>query len=74
MKIATASQLGLEGPVRRVTTKTVEGKSKPVNRMIVKFDISSIDGLYSFNIVNAHVADTFNLNKRSIDLENLIRK
>ncbi len=74
MKTATASQLGLEGPVRRVTTKTVEGKSKPVNRMIVKFDISSIDGRYSFNIVNEHVADTFNLNKRSIDLANLIKK
>ncbi len=56
MMTATASKLGLEGPVRRVTTKTVEGKTKQVNRMIEKFDISSIDGSYSFNIGLFYIA------------------
>jgi hypothetical protein len=39
IKTTAANYLGLEGPLRRVTTKTVDGRSKPVERKIVTFDV-----------------------------------
>ena len=74
LKKRVASLLELKGRVERIVTKTINGKSKPTDRQIVEFDITSLDGLYTFNIVDAHVADTFQLNKKSIDLAGLIKK
>ena len=74
LKKRVASLLELKGRVERIVTKTINGESKPTDRQIVEFDITSLDGLYTFNIVDVHVADTFQLNKKSIDLASLIKK
>ncbi|XP_045023467.1 uncharacterized protein LOC116929559 [Daphnia magna] len=69
-----ATLLGLEGRTERVITKTVDGESQPTAHKIVKFDIASLDGRFTFNIMDVHVMDTFRLNKNSIDLTSLSKK
>ncbi|KZS03751.1 Uncharacterized protein APZ42_033447 [Daphnia magna] len=74
IKKEKATLLGLEGRTERVITKTVDGESRPTTHKIVKFDISSLDGRFTFNIMDVHVMDTFRLNKNSIDLTSLSKK
>ncbi|XP_057368282.1 uncharacterized protein LOC130689298 [Daphnia carinata] len=74
IKRRIAELLGLEGRVERLVTRTVDGIGRPTDHKIVEFDIASLDGLYSFNVVGAHVMDTFQLHKGSIDLTNLAEK
>lgn len=53
-------------------TNTVKGSSHPLKTLIVNFDFASLDGSYSFNIVDAQVRETFRLSKCSIDLAALV--
>jgi hypothetical protein len=53
---------------------TLKHHLEPDDSMIVKCNISSTDDCRSFNIANAHFANTFNLYKRSTDLANLVEK
>jgi hypothetical protein len=74
IKYKTAALLNLHGRVERVSTKIVDGESKAADREIVNFDIVSRDGHSSFGIVNAHVMDTFNLHKQSLNLTSLTKQ
>jgi len=60
--------------VERVATRTVNGETKSVDRKIVNFSVSSTDGRFSFEISDVHVMETFELNKRSIDLASLSKQ
>ncbi|XP_057371748.1 uncharacterized protein LOC130692631 [Daphnia carinata] len=67
----TAALINLRGKVERVKTRTVNGETKSVDRKIVNFSVTSIDGRFSFDISDAHVMDTFELDKRPINLASL---
>ncbi|XP_057374666.1 uncharacterized protein LOC130695542 [Daphnia carinata] len=67
----TAALINLRGKVERVATRTVNGETKSVDRKIVNFSVTSIDGRFSFDISDAHVMDTFELDKRPINLASL---
>ena len=54
-----------------VITNTVDGRIKPVDTLVVNFNIVSMDGYHTFNIVDAQLRETFRLSKRSIDLSAL---
>ncbi|XP_045027948.1 uncharacterized protein LOC123471110 [Daphnia magna] len=71
-KVATL--LGLKGRMERVVTRTVDGESRPTDHEIVKFNIASLDGRFSLDIIDVHVMDTFRLNKNSIGLTDLSKK
>jgi hypothetical protein len=68
VKKEISDRLGLNGRIERAVTNTVDGRGKPVDTLIVNFDIISLDRRYIFNIVDAQVKETFRLSKRPIDL------
>lgn len=74
MKAKTAARLGLQGRTERVAIRTIDGQKKPMDREVVNFSIASLDGYYSFDIVDAHVMETFELYTQSIDLSNLVKR
>jgi hypothetical protein len=74
MKRRVSDLLKMEGRNERVITNTVDGRSKPVDTLIVNFNIASLDGRFTFNIVDAQVRETFRLSKRSLDLAALAKK
>jgi hypothetical protein len=50
------------------------GESKPTDREILNFVITSRDGRSSLEIVNAHVMERFHLQKRPINLDAFINR
>jgi hypothetical protein len=74
VKKEISDHFGLKGRIDRVVTNTVDGSGKPVETLIVNFDIISLDRRYIFNTVDAQVRETFRLNKRSIDLAALTER
>jgi hypothetical protein len=74
VKKEISDRLGLNGRIERAVTNTVDGRGKPVDTLIVNFDIISLDRRYIFNIVDAQVKETFRLSKRSIDLAALTER
>jgi hypothetical protein len=60
--------------VKRVIINTVDDESKPTDREIVNFEITSKDGRSSFEIVDAHVTDRFNFQQRPINLNALVKR
>ncbi|XP_045023791.1 uncharacterized protein LOC123468402 [Daphnia magna] len=74
IKGRTASFLNLRGKVEKVLTRTVNGGAKSVDRQIVNFNVTSRDGLFSFDVLDAHVMETFELNKCSIILATLSKQ
>jgi hypothetical protein len=70
----TVRSFNLRGPVKRVIINTVDGESNPTDREIVNFEITSKDGRSSFEIVDAHVRDSFNIQQRPIDLDALVKR
>ncbi|XP_057380930.1 uncharacterized protein LOC130703485 [Daphnia carinata] len=67
----TAALINLRGKVERVATRTVNGETKSVDRKIVNFSVTSTCGRFSFDISDAHVMDSFELDKRPINLASL---
>ena len=61
----------IKGRNELVITNTVDGRIKPVDTLVVNFNIVSMDGYHTFNIVDAQLRETFRLSKRSIDLSAL---
>jgi hypothetical protein len=59
IKRRVSDLLKMKGRNERVITNTVDERSKPVDTLIVNFDITSLDGRYTFNIVYAQVRETF---------------
>ncbi|KZS19715.1 Uncharacterized protein APZ42_013762 [Daphnia magna] len=74
IKKGVATLLGLEGRVERVVTRTGDGESRPTAHKIVTFDIASLDGHFTFNIMDVQVMDTLRLKKDSIELTGLSKK
>jgi hypothetical protein len=70
ISVITANLLNLRGRVERVSTITINGKTKSFHlkdRQLYR--ISSKDNRFSFNISDVHVVETFELSKESINLE-----
>ena len=61
IKRRVSDLLKMKGRNERVITNTVDERSKPVDTLIGYFDITSLDGRYTFNIVYAQVRETFRL-------------
>ena len=70
----TAALLNLQGGERKVTTGTVEGVTKSVDRPIVNFTVTSRDRRHSFEISDVHVRENFKLERRSFDLSSLVKQ
>jgi hypothetical protein len=70
----TAALLNLQGEERKVTTGTVEGVTKCVDRPIVNFVVTSRDGHHCFDISDVHVRENFKLEKHPFDLDSLVKE
>ncbi|XP_057366956.1 uncharacterized protein LOC130687815 [Daphnia carinata] len=69
----TANKLGIKGRTEKMVTKTVKGEGEAVNTEVVCFNISSLDRIFNFNVVDAHIMDSFELTKRPFDLAQLAK-
>lgn len=69
----TANLLNLRGRVERVSTITINGETKSLHlkdRQLYR--ISSTDSRFSFNILDVHNMETFELSKGWINQANIV--
>ena len=64
-------QLGINGQTETMEIETVSGRGRPVKSKKVEFEIESLDGLYTFQIVGARGVPSFDLTRRPVNLTKL---